>query len=414
MSVTRRARLLVDVDNPGLVWLMSLSHGFNEFFSIIIPPLFPFLVPDLGISYADASLLVVTFFVTYSIVQLPVGRLVDAYSPRMLLSVGMIILAAGIAIVAVAPSFPVILFGMVVAGVGGSTYHPTGMSVISDVESGETHGRSMGIHGMMGTLGSVVAPLVLTAVAVAADWRTALLVGSALGVGFGVALFVAYPRADPRTTPDSGFLGAVKTEFGDDSVGSIAARVGEFLRSPTMIGLVLLFTVVGGEVRAVQSFTGIFASQAVGGDPAFGNAMLSLTMVAAAIASTLAGYGVDRFDRRLFAGGCFLFTAVAVAGLVFLPLGKLLLPVGFVVLGVVMYSIYPAANAITAGAATEDQSGSVFAVTQTAAALGGAGGPFVLGVVSDAAGLRWGFLTTAAIALAGVAVVVVADGIIVD
>ncbi|MFB6109232.1 MAG: MFS transporter [Haloplanus sp.] len=411
MSVTRRARLLVDVDNPRLVWLMSLSHGFNEFFSIIIPPLFPFLVPDLGISYADASLLVVTFFVTYSVFQLPVGRLVDVYSPRMLLAVGMVVLSVGIAVVALAPTFSTILVGMVVAGVGGSTYHPTGMSVISDVESGETHGRSMGIHGMMGTLGSVTAPIILTAVAVAADWRTALLVGSALGFVFGAILFVAYPRANPRAGPETDFLTAVRAEFGDGSLGGLTARLGEFLRSPTMVGLVLLFAVVGGEVRAVQSFTGVFASQAVGDDPAFGNAMLSVTMVAAAIASTMAGYGVDRWNRRRFAAACFLLTAAAVAGLVFLPLGRYLLPVGFVVLGVVMYSIYPAANAITAGATTEDQSGSVFAVTQTAAALGGASGPFVLGVVSDAFGLRYGFLTTAGIALVGAAVVVVAGGI---
>ena len=39
MSVARRARALVDVDHPGLVWLMSLNHGFNEFYSVIVPPL---------------------------------------------------------------------------------------------------------------------------------------------------------------------------------------------------------------------------------------------------------------------------------------------------------------------------------------------------------------------------------------
>ena len=49
------ARSLIDVDNPGLVLLVSLTHGINEFFSIIVPPLFPFLVPGLDVRYSEAS-----------------------------------------------------------------------------------------------------------------------------------------------------------------------------------------------------------------------------------------------------------------------------------------------------------------------------------------------------------------------
>jgi MFS family permease len=391
---------------------MSFTHGFNEFFSIIVPPLFPFLVPDLGISYADASLLLAVFFVTYSVFQLPVGRLVDVYSPRMLLAVGQAILAVGIVLVALAPSFPLMLAGMVVTGIGGSTYHPTGMSVISDVESGATHGRSMGIHGMVGTFGSVAAPVVMTAVAVVAGWRAALLVGAGVGIAYAVALYVLYPRAAGQSPSDDGFLDAVRGEFGDDTLSGLVGRATTYLRSPGMVGLVLVFAVVGAEVRGVQSFTGVFAAQAVGGDPAFGNSMLALTMVAAGLASTVAGYGVDRVDRRLFAGACFAFTALTVAAIAFLPLSRLTLPLAFVVLGVVMYSVYPATNALAASVATSDDSGSVFAVTQTAAAAGGAFGPFLLGLVSDLSSLRFGFATTALIALAGVVVVVAADEVI--
>ncbi len=408
MSFVGRARTLVEVDNPGLVWLMSLAHGFNEFFSIIVPPLFPFLVPGLDISYADASLMVVVFFVTYSVFQLPIGRLVGVYSSRMLLAVGMVGLSVSIALVAFAPSFPLMLVGMAVAGVGGSTYHPTGMSVISDLESADTHGRSMGIHGMLGTFGSMAAPIVVAGVAVSYGWRTALLVGSALGLAFGVALYLLYPRIAPSPPPSTGFVAAVRAEFGRDSVGQVRRALG-FVRSPTVLGLSLLFVVIGGEVRAVQTFTPVFASELVGDDPAFGNAMLSLTMVAAGVASTVAGYWVDRFDRRVFAAGCFLLTAGVVAVLALVPLDRLLLPVAFVVLGVAMYSIYPAANAITAGASTEELSGSIFAVTQTAAAIGGAGGPFLLGVVADVASLEIAFLTTAGIAVFGVAVVALAS-----
>lgn len=119
-----------------------------------------------------------------------------------------------------------------------------------------------------------------------------------------------------------------------------------------MVSLILLFAIVGAEVRSVQAFTPVFASEFVGTDPAFGNTMLALTMVAAGVASMMAGYGADRLDRRYFVGGCVLLTAGSIAGLVLIPLGRFVLPAGFILLGIVLYSVYPAIKAIAAVAST--------------------------------------------------------------
>lgn len=424
------ARSVVDVDNPGFVLLVSLTHGMNEFFSIVVPPLFPFLVPSLDIGYSEASLLVVVFFLTYSVFQLPVGPLADVYDERALLVGGTIVLAGGIACVAFAPSFPLMLVGMFVAGVGGSTYHPTGMALISDVESNDTHGRSMGVHGTMGSVGTVLAPAIVVGVAGLLGWRAALLVAAGVGVGFSLCLFVLYPRVAPatlaevpgsgraatdgggseRTARESGpsttpsFVEALRLTFTSEvNPRETGARVARYLRAPSMLALIALFLVVGAEVRAVQTFTASFATASVGMGAAYGGAMLSVTMIAAGVASMLAGYGVDRLDRTRFALACFLATALVVAALVWLPFSALTLPLGFVVLGFVLYAVYPAANAIAASAAGE-ASGSLFAVTNTASAIGGAAGPYLLGLIADAAALDLAFLAAAGIALLGVPV----------
>lgn len=417
--MTRPVRTLVDIEHPWLVFLMSLTHGFNEFFSIIVPPLFPFLVPALDISYTAASLLVVAFFLTYSFVQLPVGPLADIYSTRHLLAGGMAVLALGIAFVALAPSFPFMLVGMVIAGIGGSTYHPTGMAIISDAESNDTHGRSMGIHGLLGATGTVVAPLLMVAIAVVFDWRMALLGGSALGILFAVVLFISYPRIYPETAKNTvrtdSFVDAIKAVF-EGSPGTVGihdrlGRAAGYLRSPLSLKLGVLFVVVGAEVRAIQTFIPPFAVAATGSSDVFGGTMLAVTMVTAGIASMVAGYGVDQVDRVWFALTCFLSTALFVAALVLLPLSTLLAPVGFAVLGIVLYSVYPAANAIAANASTEGTSGSLFAVTNTASAIGGALGPFLLGLIADVVTLNMAFLATAGIALAGIPVVLWTRGV---
>jgi MFS family permease len=427
----RVARSVIDVDNTGFVLLVSLTHGINEFFSIVVPPLFPFLVPGLDIGYSEASLLVVVFFLTYSVVQLPVGPLADVYDERALLVGGTVVLACGIALVALAPTFPLMLAGMFVAGVGGSTYHPTGMALISDVETNATHGRSMGVHGTMGSAGTVVAPALVVAVAEILGWRAALVVAAFVGVGFALSLYVLYPRVAPATLDDTptkraatdgagnerrtgdsltagssppSFVEAVRsTLLTEVNLRETSTQVARYLRAPATLALIGLFLVVGAEVRAIQTFTAAFATASVGAGPSYGGAMLSVTMISAGIASMLAGYGVDLFSRTRFALACFLGTAVLVVALVRLPLSALTLPIGFVVLGFVLYAVYPAANAIAASAAG-GRSGSLFAVTNTAAAIGGAAGPHLLGVVADAASLEVAFLAAAGIALCGVPV----------
>lgn len=412
LMATHAAHDLINVEHPWLVALVSLTHGFNEFFSIIVPPLFPFFVPALDIDYTAASLLVVVFFLTYSLVQLPIGPLSDIYSTRYLLAGGMIVLATGIALVAIAPSFQLMIVGMVVAGIGGSTYHPTGMAIISNNESSETHGRSMGIHGLLGSAGTVTAPLLMVTIASVYDWRTALLGGSLLGVLFGIVLFIEYPRVRPDSTRSStqtdSLVDAIKMTVADGSETASARerlyRVLVYLRSPLSLKLGALFIIVGAEVRAIQTFTAPFVVATTSQGEAFGGMILSITMVTAGIASVIAGYGVDRIDRGWFALVCFLGTAMVIIALVLLPLSSLLVPIAFAILGAVLYSVYPAANAIAASASTEGTSGSLFAVTNTASAIGGAVGPFLLGIVGDAASLNAAFLATAGIASAGVPV----------
>ncbi len=406
--VVEAVRSAIDVGNPGLVGLLSFSHGFNEFFSIIVPPLFPYLIPRLGIGYSQASLLVVVFFLTYSVCQLPVGPLADVYDNRKLLVAGMAVLAAGIAFVAVSRNFPLMILGMVVAGVGGSTYHPTGMALISDVESNETYGRSMGIHGTLGSLGTVVAPVLVVAVAETAGWRAALLAGSALGLLFSLVLYAAYPIVAPGGFDESpNAVTALRRTFVEEiDRREVLDRVSTYLTDAEIVILGLLFLVVGAEVRAVQTFTASFAVTKTGLAESFGGTMLSVTMVTASLASMLTGTIVDRFDRDLVAAATFVGTSATVVALVYVPLTPVQLAVGFVVLGGVMYGVYPATNAMAADTSVSGTSGSLFAVTNTASAVGGAAGAYVLGVLADATTITYAFLATAGIAAAGLFVVV--------
>lgn len=389
--------------------LLSVAHGFNEFFSIIIPPLFPIFATELGMGYAESSLFVVVYFAVYSICQMPVGPLADVYSRRKILVVGLMILSIGIAIVAFAESLPLMLIGMGIAGIGGSTYHPTGMALISDSETSKTHGRSMGIHGAMGSLGAVIAPLFVAGIAGVFGWRVGLLSGGALGLLFAVVLAILYPRVHPGEKNTTSLREAIRTII--DRASSVGDGFITVLFSPTVLTLSGLFFVVGAEVRAIQTFTVSFADVTTGLGAGYGSTLLALTMGSAGVASILAGYVVDRVDRSRFLLICFLGTACTVALLVLVGLPVLVFSAGFAVLGLILYSVYPAANAIAAGASDEGSSGSLFAVMNTAGAVGSAASPFVMGLIADHISISAAFLSTTGLALFGALVVVLSKKI---
>lgn len=132
------------------------------------------------------------FYVIYSIFQLPAGLLADRIGQRGLLAGGMVVLAGGVGLASVAPDYRTLVIAQALAGIGGSTYHPTGMSLVSDFESGGTEGRAMGIHGFGGIIGTALAPALIGGLAAFYDWRIALQAGALVGVVYAGVFAVLY------------------------------------------------------------------------------------------------------------------------------------------------------------------------------------------------------------------------------
>lgn len=170
-----------DVENKKQISVISAAHGFNEFYVVVLPPVLPLLVADFGIRSGQAGFLVTVFFSMYAVFQLPAGMLADKFGQMRLLFVGMVVLLIGIFLVAIANSYKMLIMAQLLAGIGGSTYPPEGMSLISELETINTERRAMGIHGFGGMICVSVAPVLIGGIASLADWRIALLVACVLG-----------------------------------------------------------------------------------------------------------------------------------------------------------------------------------------------------------------------------------------
>lgn len=152
----------------------SIAHLLNDGGGAVFPVIYPILIQ----SYAFSSLsigLLGTILSVSSVVASPfIGRSSD-YSRGYLrlIPFGLIMIAFGIlgfsASVAFLPRdvlFVVLLVFAMVAGFGGSFYHPLGAAVLNETWHVSRRGRAMGLNGSMGGLGLLVFPIIAVALIV--------------------------------------------------------------------------------------------------------------------------------------------------------------------------------------------------------------------------------------------------------
>lgn len=395
--MTGSLRSLTAVDQPRVIGSVSIGHGVNEFFSVVIPPVIPLLITDLGISYAQSGLLLTTFFIMYSIFQLPVGMLSDWVGKKRLLIAGFACMSGGILLASVAGSYEMLLAAQAIAGIGGSTFHPTGMSLISDVETEETTGRAMGLFGFGGKIGTTASPILVGGLASIAGWRVGL--GFAAILGVLVTLVFIPLFSDDEEPSDSD--GRVRPNGGRSiSFDSGVQALYRTINVPLTRDIVVLFFLtflVSVQSRAIQTFTTSYIATGVGGSVSVGNIAFFALLFGGSVSSLWAGSLADRFDRGSLGAIAALATAAMVGGTVLIgpmtdglaqePLFAFL-TLWFLVIGVVMYALSPVKNALISQESEREFSGSLFGIIQTGSALGSASGPVLFGILAS----EWGIV----------------------
>ncbi|MDY6818458.1 MAG: MFS transporter [Halobacteriales archaeon] len=396
-------REYVAVANPREVGLITIAHGVNEFYSVALPPILPLLVADLSISYAQAGALLTVYYVMYSVFQLPAGMLSDRIGKKWLLAAGMFGLAGGLFLAGFAQTYLTLVVAQAIAGIGGSTYHPTGMSLISDLETGGTEGKAMGIHGFGGVAGTAAAPALIGGIAATLDWRRALAVSALVGLVYGVVfafLFAETPDGSGNDTPGE----ATSTE-NPDWLADPRAAIADLIQVPFTGWLVALFGAnffISLEIGATRTFTTSYIFTRAGGESTvLANGVFFVMLVGAAVSSVWAGNLADRFDRRLLGIAAFLASTVLLGTTHLIPATGVLIFAWFFVLGATIYAALPAINALTSSYADRNSSGSLFGIMLTAGSLGGAGGPLLFGVLANRLGLSLAFPAIGAIGLIG-------------
>jgi MFS family permease len=235
------------------IGLVGVAHGTSHFFHLLLPPLFPALIAEFGLSYSALGLLVTVFFVVSGVGQAVAGFVVDRIGARPVLYAALACFVAAALLAASAQGWATLLLAAALAGLGNSPFHPVDFTILNRRVSRPRLGHAFSVHGISGSLGWAAAPVVMIGVsALAGSWRWALVAAAALALAVLLLMWWQREALDDRpqravAAPTAPAVAAV------DSAGAGEHPLA-FLRLATVWLCFAFFFWSTAALAAIQSF----------------------------------------------------------------------------------------------------------------------------------------------------------------
>jgi MFS transporter, FSR family, fosmidomycin resistance protein len=142
----------------GILAAVSVCHLLNDMVQSLLPSIYPILKSSFKLNFGQVGLLSLTYQAVASLFQPFIGLYTDRRPMPYALAVGMCFTLAGTAMLAVAPTFGLLLGAAAVVGAGSAIFHPES-SRVARIASGGQHGFAQSFFQVGGNTGSAIGPL---------------------------------------------------------------------------------------------------------------------------------------------------------------------------------------------------------------------------------------------------------------
>ena len=372
MTPTTIAAAAARPTDARVIGLVGAAHFVSHIYIMVLPPLFPFVRADFGVTYTELGVAIALFNILTGFLQTPAGFLVDRLSARAVLIGGLLLGAASVAGAALVSSFYLFAVMFAICGIANATYHPADYALLSGRVSPPRMSQAYSIHIFAGFAGTAAAPATLLLLAESLGWRGAFFAAAALGVVVAAAVLAfggIMAGRDPARVKEK--------ESGEKGIDS---RI--LLTAPILLSLCfyMLLAMIGG----LQIY-GIVALEALRG--------ISLTLATTAMTSYLAtsafavlvgGFISSRTDRHdLVAMTGLALTALTLVPVAFFDLGAAALIALMGLSGFFNGVLQPSRDMIVRAVTPPGAFGRVFGFVTTGFNIGGVIAPPVFGYLMD-------------------------------
>ena len=142
---------MTSIQNRYLVLIvMSLALFVMSLSITSLTPFIPLIITHYTITNAEAGLLISAFFLTYALVQVPIGAFSDKVDIRKILVLSSVTMLVGALIFHISPNFHIAVLGRAIIGLGAGSVYIPGIKLISGVFPSSQRGLAIGIYGGIG------------------------------------------------------------------------------------------------------------------------------------------------------------------------------------------------------------------------------------------------------------------------
>ena len=278
--------------------VLSAGHLFTDLNQGAVAALLPFLVAERGLTLAAAGTLVLAATVSSSVVQPLFGVFSDNRPLPALMGLGVLLAGAGMALVGLAPTYPLILLCVVLSGIGVAAFHPEAARFANYV-SGSGRARGMSFFSVGGNAGFALGPVLTTPLVLLFGLPGTLFLALP-AVAMAAVLFYEIPRM-LGFKPETVERGGEEPVEAPEHWGPFAVMIGVVtMRSFVYFGLV--------------AFVAAYYERVLDVSPALGNAALATMLFGGAAGTLVMGPLADRFGRRTVVATCMLLLPFLILG----------------------------------------------------------------------------------------------------
>ena len=157
--MTTKAKSVIGNPVYPVMFAIGGVHLLNDSLQAVIPAMFPILEESMGLTFTQLGLIAFALNMVASVLQPVVGYLSDRKPKPFALPIGMTFSMVGMAGLAFAPEYWMILVFVIFLGFGSAVFHPEG-SRVSFMAAGSKRGLSQSIYQVGGNSGQALAPLI--------------------------------------------------------------------------------------------------------------------------------------------------------------------------------------------------------------------------------------------------------------
>ena len=389
--------------------LISTGHFMSHFYSLTLPPLFPFLKDAFHVSYTELGVMMALAGGATAVSQVPIGFMVDRLGARMVLTIGLIMISLGYGLIGLAPAFSVVLVLVTLAAIGNSVFHPADYAILNSSITAARMGRAFSIHTFAGHLGSAAAPATMIVLSAVFGWRVALLAAGLFGLLVMAAMATQWSSLHDDAVPQAKKKGEAHAAKSTPATAEAGQKSGfALLFSKPILLFFLFFATLSFTSTGLQAFS-VSALVTLHETPmSAANIALSAYLLCSAGGILLGGEITDRTTRHELIGMvAFLSTAVLSLAMAWIDLPLFLLVTAMVLMGLGQGVVRPVRDMMLRAAAPSGSVGKVFGFVSAGIAVGSAIAPIPFGWLLDSGRPQWVFYLIAIFMTVAVVTVII-------